>query len=86
MYWEDRIGGHVCLKLRFIMISLFLSAEFDVKGSTTKITLASVVPKLLELADDAENNALLPWWNASGDEYTWGFFFFFPYIIQSRTF
>ena len=46
-----------------------LRAEFDVKGSTTTI-VASVVPKLLELAGDAENNALLPWWYASGDVYT----------------
>ena len=78
--WVNVLGrsyrGECVLEIKVHNDITVLSAEFDVKGSTTKITVASVVPKLLELADDAENNALLSWWNASGDEYTWGFFFF----------
>ena len=81
--WVNVLGrsyrGACVLEIKVHNDITVLSAEFDVKGLTTKITVASVVPKLLELADDAENNALLPWWNASGDEYTWVFFFFFSF-------
>ena len=93
--WVNVLGrlyrGACVLEIKVDDDITVLSAEFDVEGSTTTTTtttVASVAPNLLELAGDAENNALLPWWNASGDVYNWVFLFsfFFFSIIQARTF
>ena len=60
--WVNVLGrlykGACVLEIKVDDDITVLSAEFDVKGSTIT-TVASVVPKLLELAGDVENNALL---------------------------
>ena len=60
--WVNVLGrlykGACVLEIKVDDDITVLSAEFDVKGSTIT-TVASVAPKLLELAGDVENNALL---------------------------